>query len=94
MKKSRQAAQSSVRNKFQQLFRRSFKQHRLQWGVWGTLALVSVAWLGQAAWQYVAAQQVQFNINTVVGSSTTSGLVADLKNARGVAALLGSAARA
>src|SRR6185369_7583653 len=86
MKNSRQAAQWSVRHKFQQLCRRSFKQRPLQWGVWGTLLLVGAAWLGNAAWQRVAAQQVLFNINTVVGSSTTAGLVADLKNARGVAA--------
>jgi sugar lactone lactonase YvrE len=86
MKNSRQAALWSARNSFQKFFCRSFAQHRLQWCVWSALALVGAVWLGSAAWQRAAAQQVQFNINTVVGSTLTTGLVADFKNARGVVA--------
>src|SRR5262245_25284863 len=86
MKNSRQTALWSVRNRFQQIFRQSFRPHRVHWGVGSALLLTGALWLGIAAWQRAAAQQVLFNINTVVGSTSTSGLVADLRNARGVVA--------
>src|SRR5262245_52462105 len=86
MKYSRQVAQWSARQTSQQIFRQRFRQHRMYWWVGSVLLLTGALWLGVAAWQKAAAQQALFNINTVVGSSTTTGLVANFKNAYGVAA--------
>ena len=41
--------------------------------------------VGLAVWQGARAQSAFFNINTVVGSSGGTGLIAELRNARGVA---------
>ena len=65
-------------------FFQSLKARRAM--VWLASAVVLTGVLGWVAWHGVSAQQSQFNINTVVGSSGGTGLVAELRNARGVAA--------
>lgn len=49
-----------------------------------TALLLASAW-GLAVWHSAQAQSALFNINTVVGSSGGTGLIAELRNARGVA---------
>jgi sugar lactone lactonase YvrE len=63
------------------------RQVRAGWlGVWALLVLAAALGLGWKTWRTVSAQQALFNISTVAGSSGGSGLTAELRNARGVAA--------
>ncbi len=53
--------------------------------VWLLSGMMLAGALGLAIWQGALAQSALFNINTVVGSSGGTGLIAELRNARGVA---------
>jgi sugar lactone lactonase YvrE len=53
--------------------------------VWILSTLLLTGALGLAVWQGARAQAALFNITTVVGSSGGTGLIAEFRNARGVA---------
>jgi sugar lactone lactonase YvrE len=77
-------------NSLRHSFLQNFRQPRRVRGRWlGILLLLSftvAGWQGWETWRTASAQQVLFNITTVAGSSGGSGLIAELSNARGVAA--------
>jgi sugar lactone lactonase YvrE len=52
--------------------------------VWFLSTVMLLGLVGLAVWQGARAQSAFFNINTVVGSSGGTGLIAELRNARGV----------
>lgn len=53
--------------------------------VWVLSSVLLLGLVGLAVWQGAWAQAAFFNINTVVGNSGGTGLIAELRNARGVA---------